>query len=81
MGSLDCRLDTDSGRSALAGYHPRPLLERRAVPDVLAVQAGQVGDPVALGVLVKAGDAAPHGSQFDRAGRSRAAIDVANPGR
>jgi hypothetical protein len=31
---------------------------------MLAVQAGQIGDPVALRVLVKAGDAAPHGCQF-----------------
>jgi len=36
------------------------LLERRVVPDVLAVTAGQLGYPVAFRVEVEPGDGLPH---------------------
>ena len=72
----------DPGRSALGGQHPWPVLKWGVVPDVLAVQAGQVDDPVALRVLIKAGDAALHGSQFDRAAPAPGrAVDEAFSGR
>src|SRR3569623_3261361 len=42
------------------GAHPRPQLPRGPVPNMLAVAARQLGHPVALFVLVEAGDGALH---------------------
>jgi hypothetical protein len=46
--------------AAVGGLHPRTVPERRAVPDVLSVQARQLGDPVAVVVLVEAVDRPEH---------------------
>jgi hypothetical protein len=50
--------------------HPFALLEGRAMPDVLAVSAGQQGDPVTLVVADEAHDPALHAANLviDRLG-------------
>ena len=42
----------------LGGHDPGPLLPRRIVTNVLGMSALEIGDPVRLGVLVKADDLA-----------------------
>ena len=57
-GTLDVRTDV---RDAPGGIeHPRSLLERRAVANVLAVVAGQLRHPVSVAVGVEADDGADH---------------------
>jgi hypothetical protein len=53
-GTLDVR--PDPLPPSVLRQDPRPVDERRTVPDVLLVQAGELGDPVPSLVLVKAGD-------------------------
>lgn len=51
----------DVGLASIVAEYPWALLERRAMPHVLVVTAGQLGDPVAFCVLVEAGDCSLHG--------------------
>ena len=46
------------GLPALRGDDPGPVLPGGIVPDVLGMATFEVGDPVAMFVLVKADDAA-----------------------
>ena len=46
---------------ALAGRHPRPVLERGPVPHVPAVAAVEVGNPVTRVVAMESGDRTVHG--------------------
>jgi hypothetical protein len=48
--------------ASLFGEHPRAHLPWRIVPDVLVVTTGQLRDPVALIVLMKAGNRLLHDS-------------------
>ena len=40
--------------------HPGPLVKRRPVADVLAVEARQVGDPITIVILAEGDDASTH---------------------
>ena len=44
-------------RTALGGEHPGPRHQRRLVANVLIMPARELGDPVAVGILMKADDA------------------------
>jgi hypothetical protein len=55
------QLAPDALGPALLAEYPGPLLERRAVPDMLGVQAVQVGHPIPSVVLMEPGDPASHG--------------------
>lgn len=46
--------------AAFFGQHPGSIGERRLMADMLAMAAGQVGHPVPLLVLMKAGDRLLH---------------------
>ena len=46
------------GRAALRSNHPRPVLPRRIVADMLGVAALEVGDPIAVLVLMKGNNSA-----------------------
>jgi hypothetical protein len=58
VGTLERR--TQPALSPLGGDHPRALLPRRTVADVLAVAALEERHPVPHFVLLEADDAAPH---------------------
>jgi hypothetical protein len=42
------------------GRHPRPIDERRLMPYMLSMPAGEIGDPIALFILMKADDLLLH---------------------
>jgi hypothetical protein len=64
--------------ASLFGGRPRPVSERRLVTDVLVVEAGQLGDPITLVVLMKADDGSPHAESSVTA-RCRSGQSRANP--
>ncbi len=51
------------GRASRRVLHPGPVLERRAMSDVLIMGARELGDPVAAAALVVAGDDPVHSGQ------------------
>src|SRR4051812_1428830 len=53
-------LASQRARAAFGRHNPWPVDPRRAMAHVLRVAAFQVGDPVPLVVLMKAGDASFH---------------------
>jgi hypothetical protein len=81
LGSVTQRAVQFGADSALAAggrRHPRAVEERRAVPDMLAVQAFQLRDPVAVGILVEAGDRANQDENLSMGSRyySSGALEV-----
>ena len=54
----------ESSRASRCALHPWPLLERGSMSYVLVMPARELGDPVALVVLVVAGDRPLHCIQF-----------------
>jgi hypothetical protein len=50
----------DASRSTGGAHHPGSLLKRRSMPDVLVMAAAKLCDPIAISVLVVAGDLPLH---------------------
>lgn len=53
----------DAALPPFKGQHPGPTHERRLMAHVLPVPAGQVGDPIALLILMKVDDGLIHRTQ------------------
>jgi hypothetical protein len=72
---------TYAGRAFGLLEHPWRKAERRRVADVLGMQAGQLGDPVAGVVLDETHDRSPHGATVARlAGDGDLAMSRGRPG-
>jgi hypothetical protein len=60
----------DKPCASFRAHHPRTVLPRRIVSNVLTVTAFEIRDPVAFGVLVKAHDPAWNCGRPARVGQS-----------
>jgi hypothetical protein len=66
-------LRADPGAPSRLRQNPGPLVERGPVPNVLVVQAAELGYPAALLVLMEPGDPANHRSMIPSANVARRA--------